>query len=213
MVLHIWRSFDDEEIISPISLIYNYNIRWLKKVIFFLQKIRRLIIMLCSFSHINIKMKKILKILVWLFAIFLFFWWSFFIFAEQETGWWGGKEWGWWNTTSTTTSEIGLDLQWGCLTWMWKWCFQYETMIWIESKARNITPLSIAQDVIFSATYFVWTVLTAILIYCGLWYIFAARDWKDTNSYKKWLISAMIWALLVRWAYAIVRLIQYMAKW
>lgn len=114
----------------------------------------------------------------------------------------------------STSKDIGIDFKWSCQTWMWKWCFDYEKLIWIDKTQNpNITATSIAQDVMRSATYMVWTVLTIIIIWCGLWYIFAARDGKDTSKYKKWLISAAIWALLVRWAYAIVRLIQYMAKW
>ena len=98
---------------------------------------------------------------------------------------------------------------------MWKWCFDYEKMIWIEKvQNQNITTTTIAQDVLLSATYMVWTVLTIVIIFCWLMYIFAARNGKsDVNKYKTWLINAGIWALLVRWAYTIVRLVQYIAKW
>ena len=105
-----------------------------------------------------------------------------------------------------------------CVTWMWKWCFSSDNIIrWSGSEMARInksrTVTTIAQDIIVAATYMVWTVLTIIIIYCGLMYIFAARDGKDVSNYKKWLINAAIWAVLVRWAYAIVRLIQYIAKW
>ena len=114
----------------------------------------------------------------------------------------------------SAASEVGINFNWDCLMWMWKWCFDYEKVIWIdEAQNPNITATSITQDVILSATYMVWTVLTIVIIWCGLWYIFASRDGKDVSKYKKWLISAAIWALLVRWAYAIVRLIQYIAQW
>lgn len=114
----------------------------------------------------------------------------------------------------TGDSKIGINFWDNCLTGMWKWCFDYDKIIWIDkSQNNNITVTSIAQDVILAATYMVWTVLTIIIIWCWLWYIFASRDGKDVNKYKQWLIRAAIWALLVRWAYAIVRLIQYIAKW
>ena len=71
---------------------------------------------------------------------------------------------------------------------------------------------AIAQDILLSATYMVWTALTIVIIYCWLWYIFAARWWNDINKYKNWLKKAMIWVILVWWAYVIVRLIQYIAK-
>ena len=80
-------------------------------------------------------------------------------------------------------------------------------------KSGKTTAKTLSQDIVLAATYMVGTVLTIIIIYCGLWFILASRDGKDVNKYKKWLINAAIWALLVWWAYAIVRLIQYIAKW
>ena len=99
-----------------------------------------------------------------------------------------------------------------CLTWLWQWCMSVSTIFWIKDQQPNYTPTSIAQDVVMAATYYVWTVLTFVIIVCWLWYIFASWDGKDTSKYRKWLIYAGIWALLVRWAYAIVRLIQYIAR-
>ena len=117
------------------------------------------------------------------------------------------------SSTESPTTSAGINLSNGCLMWMGTWCFDYEKIIWIDkSQNQNITAKSIAQDVILSATYMVGTVLTIVIIYCGLMYIFASRDGKDVSAYKKWLIYAAIWALLVWWAYAIVRLIQYVAK-
>lgn len=119
-----------------------------------------------------------------------------------------------WNVTiAEWTQDVGINLSGDCLMWMWKWCFDYEKIIWIKEQDENITAKSIAQDVILAATYMVWTVLTIVIIYCGFWYIFASRDGKDVSKYRKWLISAAIWACLVWWAYSIVRLIQYIAKW
>ncbi len=129
-----------------------------------------------------------------------------------------------WNTTYAATadklwdSDIWINFWNNCLTWMGRGCFHYEKIIWIDKNADgtsrpDYTATTIAQDLIFAATYMVWTVLTIVLIYCWIRYIIAARWWEDPKTYKNWLIKAAIWALLVRWSYAIVRLIQYIAKW
>ena len=104
-----------------------------------------------------------------------------------------------------------------CLYWVWKWCFDYERMVFPSSNLDNVnkhkTVLTVLQDVVLWATFMVWTVLMIVIIYCGLMYIFAAWDGKEPTKYKDWLKNAAIWALFVWWGYAIVRLIQYIAKW
>ena len=105
-----------------------------------------------------------------------------------------------------SAQEIIIKTTWGCLTWVWNECL-------VINAENDYTLESIAQDVIFAATYMLWTVLTLVIIYCWLWYIFAVRWWKDVNKCKNWLKNAMIWAILVWWAYSIVRLIQYVAQW
>jgi len=115
--------------------------------------------------------------------------------------------------TELGDSEIWINFWNGCLTKMWRGCFHYEKIIWIAGEQPDYTATSIAQDVIFAATYMVWTVLTVVMIYCWLWYVLAAKWGNNTDKYKTWLINSAIWAVLVWWAYAIVRLIQYIAKW
>ena len=157
-------------------------------------------------------MKKILLGMVTSIIISIFFMNNIILAEQDETKWPTG-------TPGETqeinkASDVGINLSDNCLMKMWTNCFDYEKLIWIDkTQNKNITAASIAQDVILSATYMVWTVLTIVIIYCGLMYIFASRDGKDVSQYKKWLIYAAIWALLVWWAYAIVRLIQYIAKW
>jgi len=137
-------------------------------------------------------MKKILSGFLWLFiAIYGFALWSLSFAAENE---------------------IGIDLWKDCLTRMWKNCLQYEKIIWVDEEQPRYSAESIVQDSIFAAAYIVGTALTLVLIISWLWYIFAARDWKDTSKYSKWIKNAVIWSLFVRWAYAIVRLIQYVAQ-
>ncbi len=172
-------------------------------------------------------MKKILSIMLCgLFTVFSLFllWGTVFAQSDQQDG----KEW---NTTKDNDNnpqnegnqtqgtpdgdtKIWINFWNNCFNGMWKWCFDYEKMIWIDKvQNQNITTKSIAQDILLAATYMVGTVLTIVIIFCWLMYIFAAKWWKNPNDYKKWLINAWIWAILVRWAYAIVRLIQYIAKW
>lgn len=122
-----------------------------------------------------------------------------------------------WNPAFVEGKEW-INLSRECTQWVWQWCFSFDEIIhWKGSSITEVnkdrTVLTIAQDIILAATYAVWTVLTIAIIYCGLMHIFASRDGKDVNQYRKWLINAAIWAILVRWAYAIVRLIQYIAKW
>ena len=106
-----------------------------------------------------------------------------------------------------------------CLTSVWSDCFDYEELVFgedsdINSVNEHKTLLTVVQDVVLAATYIVWTILTIVIIYCGIMYIFASwSDSVDTKKYKSWLIYAGIWAVLVWWAYTIVRLIQYVAKW
>ena len=77
-----------------------------------------------------------------------------------------------WN--SVISAGVWINLSWDCLVGMWKWCFDYEEMVWIaDEQNKNITAMSVVQDAILSATYMVWTVLTVVIIYCGLMYIFA----------------------------------------
>lgn len=145
-------------------------------------------------------MKKILSVLLWIFIVF----WLYAINSNVVLAQGAADE-----------SDVGVNTKMDCLMWMWQDCFEYEKMIWIKEyqPGSGYTATSIAQDVVVSATYMVWTVLTIVIIACWLWYIFASASGKDTSKYRKWLIYAAIWAVLVRWAYAIVRLIQYIAKW
>jgi hypothetical protein len=142
-------------------------------------------------------MNKLLSILLWsIFAMFSLWLWGVAL------------------ADSNTDYDIGINFSDSCLTGMWKWCFNYEKMIWIENQqVVKYSAESIVQDIVLAATSMVWVVLTIVIIYCGLMYIFAARWWNDPSTYKKWLIDAGIWAVLVWWAYTIIRLIQYIAKW
>ena len=137
-------------------------------------------------------MKKFLFLLLWLLTI------SSTLFIPDK---------------SFAQSVVGVNTWAECLMWMWKDCFVYQGIVGTGIDAQKRSAKNVAQDVVMAATYMVGTVLTIVLLYCWLMYILSARSWKDPSKYKDWLINAWIWALLVWWAYAIVRLIQYIAKW
>lgn len=153
-------------------------------------------------------MKKLLISLISIFILSIPFISINTVFADEPA-----PETPWGTTPGTQWEDIWINFWNSCLTGMGRWCFHYERIMWIDKTQPDYTATSIAQDVIFAATYMVWTVLTIVLIYCWIRYIIAARWWEDPKTYKNWLIKAAIWALLVRWSYAIVRLIQYIAKW
>lgn len=158
-------------------------------------------------------MKKLLISLISIFILSIPFISINTVFADEpapETPWGTtpGTQW-----EGTPDSDIWINFWNSCLTGMGRGCLHYERIMWIDKTQPDYTATSIAQDVIFAATYMVWTVLTVIMIYCWLMYIFAARAGSDTSKYKKWLINAAIWWVLVWWAYTIVRLVQYIAKW
>ena len=151
-------------------------------------------------------MKKILSIFLWLFWILSFIAINLnFVNAQAR-----GK-----NSSSDAPADVGIHFNQNCLTWVGEWCFHYEKMLWIADNqpGSGYTATSIAQDIVLSATYAVWTVLTAVIIWCGLWYILSSASDGKTQAYSNWLKYAAIWACLVWWAYAIVRLIQYIAQW
>lgn len=118
-------------------------------------------------------------------------------------------------TTEAQTNAINISGE--CLRWVWVGCFDVEKLLFpgspIDQMNERRSVMTITQDIVYWATYMVWTVLTIIIIYCGLRYIFASASWEDTSNYRNWLKKAAIWALLVWWAYAIIRVIQYIAKW
>lgn len=68
------------------------------------------------------------------------------------------------------------------------------------------------QDIVLSATFFIWTIVTVALIVSGVLYIFAAASGKDPGNAKKWITGALIGLVIVACSYFIIRLVQYLAK-
>lgn len=126
----------------------------------------------------------------------------------QQNPEWGGTDW------VLSSESIGINMSWWCMNGVGKDCFNTDKILGIRVQSDdNTSVITIVQDAILAATYLVGTILTLVLIYCGIMYIIASGwdSWKASNM-KKWMINAWIWALIVRCAYGIVRLIQYIAQ-
>ena len=83
-----------------------------------------------------------------------------------------------------------------------------------ESKESRTSVLSFVQDFILAATMFIGTIVTLAFIVSGILMIFAGA--KGDSSLKgkatKGMISAIIGMVLVAGSYAIIRLIQFIAR-
>ncbi len=91
----------------------------------------------------------------------------------------------------------------------------YDTLGIRKSVRDEGDPTSVGlfvQDVILSATLFIWTLVTITLIVSGLMFIFAASSGKDPANAKKWIVGSLVGLLLVVSSYVIIRLVQYIAK-
>lgn len=92
----------------------------------------------------------------------------------------------------------------------------YDTL-WIRKSVRagtgDATSVGLfVQDIVLSATFFIWTVVTIALIVSGLMYIFAAASGNDPKKAKEGIIWALIWLVIIACSYFIIRLVQYLAK-
>lgn len=126
------------------------------------------------------------------------------------------------DTTNTTTTSKPEDNKvmwmtiWTTCLLNWQCKFNVYDALGIRKSIRNswdVTSVSLfAQDIILSATFFIWTIVTIAIIISWLMFIFAAASGKETTKAKSWLINSLIWLLIVVSSYVIIRLIQYIAK-
>lgn len=75
------------------------------------------------------------------------------------------------------------------------------------------SPWIFIQDIILSATFFVGTVITIVLIISWLLFVFSGINQDLHSKAKKWITGSLIWLLFVSWSYAFVRLIQFLVTW
>lgn len=119
------------------------------------------------------------------------------------------------NNNSTPSSFNGMTINEDCLTNGQCKFNIYDTLGIRKSVRSEWDPTSVGlfvQDIVLSATFFIWTVVTVALMVSGLMYIFAAASGKDPSKAKKWITGALIWLVIVACSYFIIRLIQYLAK-
>ena len=83
----------------------------------------------------------------------------------------------------------------------------------VESEGQPSTsPDLFVQDIILSATFFIGTILTIVIIYSGFKFILAGASGKDPSDAKSGLTNGIIGLLIVICSYAIIRAVQYIAK-
>jgi heme/copper-type cytochrome/quinol oxidase subunit 2 len=69
------------------------------------------------------------------------------------------------------------------------------------------------QDIILTATTFIWTVVVISLIVSWLLLVFAWADEKLAQKWKNWIKFSLIWLVIVLFSYVIIQIIQYIARW
>lgn len=159
------------------------------------------------FIFVICMMKKIIKFSL-LFLVCLVY--SHLCVWAQNSQWW---------TSSSSTNETWMTMS-DLWLYMNTWCLvngqcgmNIYKMLWIRKSNENPTVSVFAQDVILAATTFIGTVITAILIICGLMYSIRSITGKDVWKTKNAIIGCLVWLLFVMGAYTIIRLIQFIATW
>lgn len=120
----------------------------------------------------------------------------------------GYNWWGW--------GDMGIDCDAGKLV-NWQCKLNIYDTLWIRESVRDQweeTSVSVfIQDVVLSATYFIGTVVTIAIIVSGLMFVFAWANSSLKAKAKNGLIKALMGMIIVASSYAIIRLVQYIAKW
>ena len=88
--------------------------------------------------------------------------------------------------------------------------FDVNKLLGKESSA-DATVTVIAQDIMLAATFIIPTVVMIGLMYSG-WIYITAKDDSTASKGKNGIKRSFIWLVLVMSAYAIIRLVQYIAK-
>jgi len=90
-----------------------------------------------------------------------------------------------------------------------------DTLINLKSKgsSERTSVLTVVQDAILAATFFIGTVVTIAFLYCGWLFIMSgADDSSKRSNAQKGMINAAIGMVLVMASYAIIRLVQFLAS-
>ena len=84
-------------------------------------------------------------------------------------------------------------------------------MVWLTPKYKKLDTW--LPDLVFWMTMFIWTVVLASLVISWLKMIMWGADEQHVKSWRDGVKNALIWLLLVWLSYAIIRVIQILAKW
>jgi len=140
---------------------------------------------------------------------------------------WSNNTWWTWSDTCTWWTIIN----WECVVnnawnmWIemspdclinWQCKFDIYQTLWIRQsipKETRSSPWIFIQDIILSATFFVGTLITWVLIISWLLYVFSWVNAGLADKAKKWITWSLIGLLFVVWSYAFVRLIQFLVTW
>ena len=102
-----------------------------------------------------------------------------------------------------------------------QWTAKMDTYsaLWMAHKSKSsddgseTSVMTFIQDIIYAATYFIWSVVTAALIVSGLLLVFSWADSSLRNRAKSWFKYALIWLVIVTMSVLIVRAVQFLARW
>jgi len=114
------------------------------------------------------------------------------------TRWWSAIQWIRMNKTCLLNGQCGFNI--------------YQFLGIRTSIADASSPELFVQDILLSATFFIWTIVTIALVVSGLMFIFAGATWKDPTKAKAGIKNSFIGLLIVVCSYSIIRIVQYIAK-
>ena len=88
----------------------------------------------------------------------------------------------------------------------------YETL-WSNVDPENHNLKELSKDAFWGFTMFIGFVVMVALVFSWFLMILWWADEKQYETWKKWVTYSIIWLLLVWFAYAIVRLVQFISAW
>lgn len=120
-----------------------------------------------------------------------------------------------WKCITNNMWTMGIDITEECLINGQCKLDIYDTLGIRQSlpKDTRSSPWIFIQDIILSATFFVGTLITWVLIISWLLYVFAWANGALAAKAKKWITWSLVGLVFVVGSYAFVRLIQFLITW
>jgi len=81
-----------------------------------------------------------------------------------------------------------------------------------RSEEDRTSVLTFVQDAVLAVTMFIGTVVTVAFVLSGLLFVFTATNTGLKTKAKQGMVNAAIGMILVAASYAIIRLIQFIAR-